>query len=1051
MKKNYPQTVSNPHFPLLEQKLLSYWKERGIFKKSIEQRNKSSQFVFYDGPPFANGLPHYGHLLTGYVKDTYARFQTTLGKRVERRFGWDCHGLPAEMQAEKELGLSGSLSIKNYGIENFNSHCRSSVLKYVSAWKSYVERQGRWVDFENDYKTMNRKFMESVLWSFKELYKKGYIYHDVKVVPYSWACQTPLSNFETRLDNSYRERADKAATVLFELASIPESLAERGIKSCFVAAWTTTPWTLPANLALAVGAKLQYAAMVLEGKCYLISKASLAKYKQELSNFKHELTLAGEQLVGLRYKPLFDYFAENSNSFYVLEANFVGSEEGTGIVHIAPAFGEDDHALCKDHSIPLVCPIDEGAKFTHQVPEFEGIQVFDANELITRKLKSEGKLLKLEQYIHSYPHCWRTDTPLIYKAIPSWYVRASALRDKMVELNKKINWVPNYVRDNLFGKWLENAKDWAISRHRFWGTPIPVWISDNTEFPRIEVYGSVAELEEAFGKKVEDLHRPYIDSLVRPNPDDPSGKSLMKRVGDVFDCWFESGSMPYAQLHYPFENKEEFENNFPADFIVEYTAQTRGWFYTLLVLATALFDKPPFLNCICHGTVLDERGQKLSKRFQNYPDPNELFAQYGSDALRIAMLSSNVTLGGELLIDRDGKLVYDALRLSLKPIWQAYHFFCLYANADGVEAKCRYEYENPLDRYAIALLGSAVEQIKQNLESFNTQGAYRSLDSFFENLNNWYIRRSRERFWKSEVCSDKLSAYDALFTCLVNIAKAGSALVPFAFEEIYLGLCSNKESVHLEDFPNISTSTEDQKLLELMSKARAICGAALFIRSKHKIKIRQPLQTLTIATLDDTELEPFAEFIKEEINVKEVVFTKALSEFTTKELALEVPQVAKRIPHKASALIKEVRAGNWRAHQNKVFVGEEELCKNEYSILIREKEGIEAVKAISEINCAVKLNIDISNELWSEGIARDLVRSIQEERKEAELEITDRIIIQITTDDEVIARTLLNWKSFIEEQTLSSLEAVKQIDANCKKVDIGESKVCFRICRMEQH
>jgi isoleucyl-tRNA synthetase len=674
------------------------------------------------------------------------------------------------------------------------------------------------------------------------------------------------------------------------------------------------------------------------------------------------------------------------------------------------------------------------------------MHVFDAHEAIIAKLKQEGKVLKVEQHIHSYPHCWRTDTPLIYKAVPSWYVAVSKFKNKMVELNKQINWIPEYVKDNLFGKWLENARDWNISRHRFWGTPIPVWLSSDPKYPRIEVYGSISEIEEAFGVKVEDLHRPFIDSLTRPNTDDPTGKSVMRRVEDVFDCWFESGSMPYAQMHYPFENQQSFQRNFPADFIVEYTAQTRGWFYTLMVLSTALFDKEPFLNCICYGNVLDITGQKLSKRLQNYPDPMKVFSQYGSDSLRLAMLSSPVSTGGELLIDKDAKIVYDALRLNIRPIWQAYHFFCLYANADKIKAEICYQYTSALDRYIISLLAVKVASIKSSLESFNTQEAYKALDEFFENLNNWYIRRSRERFWKSEACEDKVAAYNTLFTCLTTIAKAAASLLPILFEEIYLGLSPLKESVHLAEFPILSEITVDHKLLNIMEQVRLVCAASLFIRNKCKIRVRQPLASLTIASSNTDELKSFSALIKDEANVKEVIFTEALEKFATKELCINIAELAKRAPQKIDYINKELKRGNWHAKGNKMLVGDEELESKEYSLQIKGKDEI-SIKAIPEINCVVKLETNISSELLFEGIARDMIRAIQQERKFMGLNITERIEVHLSSTFDEVVKAFDLFQSLIEEQTLSRLRL--QSNFAEKEMEVADYKAYFKVCRSQ--
>lgn len=834
----YPNPNHNFNLANIEEKILGFWQDEEIFSKSVairDQKNKKN-FVFYDGPPFANGLPHYGHLLTGFIKDLFARYQTMKGCLVERKFGWDTHGLPVEMETEKELSkeegrnISGQIAINEYGIEKFNNACQKSVMKYANDWEYYVTRQGRFVDFKNSYKTMDINFMESVIWAFKKLYDKGLIYEDLRVVPYSWSCQTPLSNFETRMDNSYRQKESKAVTVKFELCEFSESIKKylkNSNKKIFVLAWTTTPWTLPSNLALAVNKNIDYQIINLnDDEIIIISQACIKSNKfKELSiaveNESNILcSVKGSELVGCKYKPLFPYLvndekvAISNNCFNILHGDFVTTDEGTGIVHIAPGFGEDDQILAKNNKIPTICPVDEAGEFTKEIFDIDNLslknrQVFETNDDIIKYLKSKNLWFKTEQYFHNYPHCWRTDTPLIYKAVSSWYVKVSDFKDRMVELNQQINWIPNHIKDGQFGKWLEGARDWSITRNRFWGCPVPVWRSNDSDYPRIDVYGSLDEIEKDFGIKPKNLHRPYIDELTRLNPNDPridpnhldhKNCSKMIRVADVLDCWFESGSMPYAQKHYPFENKEWFEDNFPADFITEYIAQTRGWFYTMMVLSTALFDKIPFKNVICHGTILDEKAQKLSKRLKNYPDPIEIFADVGSDAMRFYLISQPVMKGQELKFDRDGKSIKDCYRLSIKPMINAYNFFCLYANADKVKAKrvdSNRKFNNILDSYILGKLQKTVTIIDENLNQYDSIGACKEFDNFFEILNNWYIRRSRQRFWQSAIDQNKQDAYDVLFTCLVIMSEASAPILPFTSEYVWRGLNNSYTNSHL--------------------------------------------------------------------------------------------------------------------------------------------------------------------------------------------------------------------------------------------------------------
>lgn len=1052
----YPAASSNPSFPEMEEKILARWGKENIFQQSVTNRpaqiaDSNNEFIFYDGPPFANGLPHYGHLLTGYVKDIVARYQTMQGKRVERRFGWDCHGLPAEMGAEKELGISGRIQITEFGIDKFNDHCRSSVMRYTNEWEDYVTRQARWVDFEHSYKTMDTNYMESVMWAFKQLHEKGLVYESMRVMPYSWACETPLSNFETRMDNSYRKKESKAATVAFTLKDKPKAAPE-GCAAYKVLAWTTTPWTLPSNLALAVGKDIDYVAIAKEGICYITAKSALKTYEKELgvevvANFK------GSDLVGLNYEPLFPYFKNTDYAFRILSADFVTDTDGTGIVHLAPGFGEDDFAICVENEIPVICPVDNAGKFTDEMHDIEGLsikgkQVFETNDDIIKHLKTTGAWLRTEQYIHDYPHCWRTDTPLIYKAVPSWYVEVTKFRDRMVELNQQINWMPGHVKDGLFGKWLENARDWSISRNRFWGSPIPVWKSDNPHNKELYVFGSIKELEDFFGVEVKDLHKPFIDDLTKPDPLDP--QYTLKRVPDVFDCWFESGSMPYAQAHYPFENKEWFEKHFPADFIVEYAAQTRGWFYTLMVLSTALFDRPPFLNCICHGVILDEKGQKLSKRLNNYADPKAIFAEYGADALRWLMVSSPVMRGMELLIDKEGKMVRDVLRLSIKPIWNSYHFFTLYANSDGITAQFITQSDNLMDSYILAKLKDAVEHIKHAMDNYDTPSACAAVEGFFEVLNNWYIRRCRPRFWKTEKDADKQAAYDTLYTVLHVMCRAAAPLLPLLTEAIYLGLTENKKSVHLENFPDVSAIAEEKTLLSNMDKVRDACNAALSIRNAQNIRIRQPLSSITLMgefSLND-ELK---ELISDEVNVKKVLVAgeESIQEHADYKLQINFPVLGKRLPAKMKQIIPASKKGEWkRLPDGTVEILGEVLTGEECSLMLDPKDKT-AAQALSTNDALVMLDILLTPELKAEGIARDVVRAIQQARKDADLNVADRISVLFEASDD-IADAIKHHETYITDQTLAvSLVAgtvdnqsyISESEMDGQKVRVGISVV----------
>jgi isoleucyl-tRNA synthetase len=977
-------TSGGPSFPALEQRVLREWEQDGTFAASIDHRAGAEEFVFYDGPPFANGLPHYGHLLTGYVKDVVPRYQTMRGKRVERRFGWDCHGLPAEVEAEKQLGIKHKYEIEQMGVAEFNAACRSSVLRYTDEWRNYVTRQARWVDFDNDYKTLDIDYMESVMWAFKTLWDKGLVYEGFRVLPYCWQDETPLSNHETRMDDTYRQRQDPAVTV-----AMPLRAAGSPLDGANALVWTTTAWTLPSNLAMAVHPDIDYVQVQVDGVRYVLAQARLAHYARELGEDPEILSHhRGAELVGLQYDPPFDFFLGRPNAHRVLSAAYVTTTDGTGIVHIAPAFGEEDKLVADAAGIEPVVPVDAGGRFTAEVPPYAGLQVFDANAPIIRDLKASGRLLRQETYDHPYPHCWRCGNPLIYKAVSSWFVAVTQFRDRMVELNQQITWVPEHIRDGQFGKWLEGARDWSISRNRYWGSPIPVWISDDPAYPRTDVYGSLEELERDFGVRPSDLHRPYVDELTRPNPDDPTGRATMRRVPEVLDCWFESGSMPYAQVHYPFDNREWFESHYPGDFIVEYNGQTRGWFYTLHVLATALFDRPSFRTVVAHGIVLGDDGQKMSKSKRNYPAVTEVFDRDGSDAMRWFLMSSPILRGGNLIVTEQG--IREGVRQALLPLWNAWSFLQLYAEKPGT---WRTDSAHVLDRYVLAKLATCREVMTDALDSNDIAGACEELRGFCDALTNWYVRRSRPRFWAADT-----DAVDTLHTVLEVVCRLAAPLLPLITEVMWRGL-TGERSVHLADWPTAAELPADTELVAAMDEVRVVCSTVLGLRKAEKLRVRLPLALLTVAAADAERLRPYVEIIADEVNVKAVDLSTDVAAHGRFELVVNARAAGPRIGKDVQQVIKAVKAGQWAPQPDgTVLAGGVTLIHGEFTERLVAVEP-RSTAALPGGEGLVVLDTELSEELEAEGWAKDRIRELQDARRAANFDVSDRIRVVLAVPD----------------------------------------------------
>ncbi|WP_066515604.1 isoleucine--tRNA ligase [Curtobacterium ammoniigenes] len=1068
--------VPSPRFPEVEERILAFWKGDDTFRASVEQRNGCDEWVFYDGPPFANGLPHYGHLLTGYAKDVFPRYQTMRGKQVHRRFGWDTHGLPAELEAMRQLGITEKREIDAMGVATFNAAAKRSVLQYTQEWEDYVTRQARWVDFENDYKTLDVTYMESVIWAFKQLWDKGLAYEGFRVLPYCWNDQTPLSNHELRMDDDvYKQRQDQSVTVAFPLRG--DRAAALGLSGVRALAWTTTPWTLPTNAALAVGPAIDYVVVptgpagAADGTeagagSFLLAAATLAAHAKDLGYATPEdaaaavrRTIVGADLRDVEYERLWDFYAGfdgMEHAWRVLVADYVETGEGTGIVHQAPAYGADDQEVCAAAGIPTILSLDDGGVFLPQVDIVAGQLWSDANKPLTQAVRAMGRLLRVASYDHSYPHCWRCRKPLIYKAVSSWFIRVTAIRDRMGELNQQITWVPENVKDGQFGKWVGNAIDWSISRNRYFGSPIPVWKSDDPAYPRVDVYGSLAELERDFGALPRnddgepDLHRPFIDELTRPNPDDPSGRSTMRRITDVFDVWFDSGSMPYAQVHYPFENAEWFESHNPADFIVEYIGQTRGWFYVMHVLATALFDRPAFKNVISHGIVLGSDGQKMSKSLRNYPDVSEVFDRDGADAMRWFLMSSSVIRGGNLVVTEEG--IREAVRQFLLPLWSTYYFFTLYANASAPEAggasetsgyvaEWRTDSTDVLDRYLLAKTHDLVSDVQEHLDALDTPLAAQAVRDFGDVLTNWYVRRSRDRFWVGANASAAAKdAFDTLYTVLETLCRVAAPLAPLVTEEIWKGLTGGR-SVHLTDWPSAASFPADPALVAAMDRVRDVASKGLALRKATGNRVRLPLATLTVVVPDTASIEPFAGILRDELNVKAVVLDALAEESLSaygieRKLTVNARAAGPRIGKLVQQVIPAAKRGDWAATADGVRVGGVDLVAGEFTLDLTVADPDSAVAFLDDGGFVV-LDTVVTDELAAEGLARDVIRAVQQARRDAELDVSDRIAVSLGAD-EVAAAAIRAHETLIAEETLARSLVVGALAADTGAVRVGD-------------
>ena len=1079
------------NFPKLEEEVLAFWERNHIFEKSVSQREGADDFVFFDGPPFATGLPHFGHFVPSTIKDIIPRYKAMKGYKVERRFGWDCHGLPVENLIEKELGLNSKTAIEEYGIDKFNEACRAAVLRYVKEWRGTITRLGRWVDFDHDYKTMEPDYMETIWWVMKSLWEKGLLYEGHYILPYCPRCATVLSNHELNL-GGYKDVHDPAITVRFKImdnrgevsppaakpqaSPLPPSAgdtpatpptggggmdaaevnASAGVSASrnqahqsagtridepatpplppdtYFLAWTTTPWTLPSNLALTLGPDIDYvlieeladpaspAADPHSPTHYILAEARLPAYFKDETQYKIIWRKKGAELTGIRYEPLFPYFADaaEQNGFRTWTGDFVSTDDGTGIVHTAPGFGEDDARVLKGTGVPVICPVDAECRFTAEVTDFAGLFVKDADKAIMEKLKTEGKLFKRDQILHSYPHCWRCGSPLIYRAVGSWFVNVERIKLDMLKANSEIYWVPEHIKDGRFGKWLEGARDWAISRNRYWGNPLPIWRC--RDCGKIICVGSRAELEELSGVYAQDLHKHFVDSITFPCSKTGAGKDgaacsgVMERIPEVLDCWFESGAMPYGQNHYPFENKEFFDSHFPADFINEGLDQTRGWFYTLTILAAALFKKPAFKNCVVSGLVLASDGKKMSKSLRNYTDPVEVINAFGADALRLFLVHSAVVKADDLRYSDEG--VREVMKSIIIPLWNAYSFFVTYANIDKVSPSgAPPQPVNPLDQWILSEAENLAEKTGNALDAYDMTRAVDPILEFIDLLNNWYIRRSRRRFWRSENDTDKIEAYGTLYDVLKTLITVASPFMPFTTDAIWQNLrCpEDAESVHLTDFPVPRKERRNIPLEFRMAQVKRAVSMGRSLRSQYGIKGRQPLAMAELVTRNQEEkkvLVEMADIIREELNVKDLIFgdneedlveyeVKANFRVLGKELGKDMKAAAARIETLGQAEIRGILEGaSIPLEIQSAEGGTRTVLVTAEKLDVRRSEKAK-LRVLNEGTLTVGIDTEITRELSMEGDIRDLIRGVQNARKEMGLSVTDRIKLFVHGSD----------------------------------------------------